>query len=74
MAKLTSARVSGIKTGYWSPAKKDDLVQRLGAIEHQGPRLLDRVCAERCIWHSVNPKKDHICDECPVTALRGLMG
>ena len=29
-------RYGGIKTGYWSPAKKDDLVQRLGPYEDIG--------------------------------------
>ena len=33
MDKLTSRRVNGIKQGYWSPAKKEELVQRLGAYE-----------------------------------------
>lgn len=36
MNRLTSRRVNGIKTGYWSPAKKEDLVQRLGAYEDTG--------------------------------------
>lgn len=33
MQRLTSKRVNGIKSGYWSPAKKDELVQRLGEYE-----------------------------------------
>lgn len=33
MDRLTHARSSGIKTGYWSPAKKDELVARLAAYE-----------------------------------------
>lgn len=36
MKRLTSIRCSGIKSGYWSPHKKDDLVQRLGAYEDTG--------------------------------------
>lgn len=36
MERLTAVRCSGIKTGYWSPAKKDELVQRLGAYEDTG--------------------------------------
>lgn len=31
--RLTSERCSGMKSGYWSPAKKDDLIQRLGEYE-----------------------------------------
>ena len=36
MERLTSQRCNGIKTGYWSAAKKEDLVQRLGAYEDSG--------------------------------------
>lgn len=36
MERLTSQRCSGIKSGYWSTAKKDDLVQRLGQYEDTG--------------------------------------
>ena len=34
--RLTSVRVSGIKTGYWSAHKKEELVQRLGEYEDLG--------------------------------------
>lgn len=33
MERLTALRCSGIKSGYWSTAKKDELVQRLGQYE-----------------------------------------
>lgn len=36
MERLTSQRCSGIKSGYWSTAKKDELVQRLGKYEDIG--------------------------------------
>lgn len=36
MEGLTAQRCNGIKTGYWSPAKKDDLVHRLGPYEDIG--------------------------------------
>ena len=36
MERLTAQRGSGIKSGYWSTAKKDDLVQRLGQYEDTG--------------------------------------
>lgn len=32
MNRLTNPRCSGIKEGYWSPAKKEELVQRLAHI------------------------------------------
>lgn len=36
MERLTSQRCSGIKSGYWSTAQKDELVQRLGKYEDIG--------------------------------------
>ena len=33
MNRLTHERSNGIKTGYWSPSKKEELVQRLAAYE-----------------------------------------
>ena len=36
MNRLTHPRCSGIKEGYWSPAKKEELVQRLAAYENTG--------------------------------------
>ena len=47
MESLTSQRCNGIKTGYWSLAKKEDLVQRLGAYEDSGLSLAEvRALAE----------------------------
>ena len=40
--RLTAERVNGIKTGYWSAAKKDDLIQRLGALESALEKLGSR--------------------------------
>lgn len=34
--RMTHRRASGIKTGYWSPNKKEELVQRLAAYEDTG--------------------------------------
>ncbi len=36
MERLTHPRSSGIKTGYWSSNKKDELVERLAAYEDTG--------------------------------------
>lgn len=36
MERLTAPRCNGIKTGYWSTAKKEELVQRLGQYEDIG--------------------------------------
>lgn len=36
MNRLTHSRSNGIKTGYWSPNKKGELVERLAAYEDTG--------------------------------------
>ena len=36
MERLTHQRNSGIKTGYWSPNKKEELIERLAAYENTG--------------------------------------
>ena len=36
MERLTEKRVNGIKSGYWSMVKKEDLVQHLGKYEDTG--------------------------------------
>lgn len=36
MERLTHERKNGIKSGYWSPDKKEELVQRLAAYEDTG--------------------------------------
>lgn len=47
MKRLTHPRNSGIKTGYWSPNKKDELVERLAAYEDTGltPEEIERLKA-----------------------------
>lgn len=36
MERLTHKRENGIKTGYWSPSKKQDLIDRLAEYEDTG--------------------------------------
>ena len=53
MERLTHKRVNGIKTGYWSPSKKQDLVDRLSEYEDTGLtpeqiRQIDDLYAEKC--------------------------
>lgn len=36
MSRLTHKRNNGIKEGYWSPNKKEELVQRLAEYEDTG--------------------------------------
>lgn len=36
MERLTHKRSNGIKAGYWSPNRKEELIQRLAAYENTG--------------------------------------
>lgn len=36
MERLTHKRSNGIKSGYWSPVKKEELIQHLAAYEDTG--------------------------------------
>ena len=53
MERLTHKRANGIKEGYWSPNKKQELVDTLAAYENTGLtpeqiREIDRLYTEKC--------------------------
>lgn len=77
MPNLTSRRSSGVKTGYWSPAKKDDLVQRLGPIEERAEGLIANTCDQCCIYQAVGggnqAAMDKRCSQCPLCKLHNLI-
>lgn len=49
MIRLTHERMNGIKSGYWSPHKKDELVARLAEYENTGldPEEIRAVISDR---------------------------
>ena len=53
MERLTHKRTNGIKSGYWSPNKKDELVQRLAEYENTG---MDPECMKKNEWIPVAEK------------------
>ena len=76
MEQLTHERRNGIRTGYWSPKTKEEIVQKLGVIEHQAEGLIGRACDDYCRM-SVNadPEEfEQICKECPINKLAELIG
>lgn len=70
---LTSRRVNGIKTGFWSTAKKDDLVQKLGPLEEQGPQLVLDACRTVCPHKGPLNSQDDYCQGCPLWRLSKLL-
>lgn len=76
MARLTARRCNGIKSGYWSHAKKDDLVQRLGIIEEQHDNLIALVCDHYCDRPDIAGNQDELdgmCAICPLSKLDDLI-
>lgn len=57
MNRLTHERSNGIKTGYWSPNKKDELVARLAEYENTG---LTPVEIAKLQQHKGNTNADRI--------------
>ena len=73
MERLTHERNNGIKTGYWSPNKKDELVSALAAYENTGltpeqiRELVERDAAKAPIKDTnsgVRYTDDYICPNC----------
>lgn len=78
MAKLTAVRMNGIRNGYWSTEKKEELTQRLGDLEHRGPRLLSDLCDHYCKYPErddlTHEERMEICNECPMNTLMRMAG
>lgn len=75
MPKLTK-RSLGITDGYASGYQKDDVVQKLGYIEHRGVQLVEEIC-DHCCRYPGEADPDElttICEACPVTRLMEMIG
>ena len=70
---LTSERCNGIKSGYWSAAKKEDLVQKLGRIEKNGPSFVTSGCVMLCAHKGPLNQHDPYCTDCPLKKLLLLL-
>ena len=73
--KLTSKRCNGIKSGYWSAAKKDDLTQKLGQIEDGSEKLISEICDGYCkfsAYLSYDALQD-ACETCPMNKLMEMI-
>lgn len=68
-------RVNGIRTGYWSPAKKDELIQKLGPLEQYGEGLLEEICDSVCrhIYGAREVGLLEMCEKCPVDKLGKML-
>lgn len=70
MSRLTHKRNNGIKEGYWSPNKKEELVQQLAEYEDTGldpeqvQQLKERDTAKKPI--EINRLKDFVGNVCVI--------
>ena len=72
MNRLTEERTKYAPLSrYKSNAKKEDLVEKLGRIEHEAPLLLERFCGRYC--KHTETEDDSYCAKCPVVILKGLI-
>jgi len=75
MGNLTSERVNGIKTGYWSPFTKEVICQKLGEIEHKASGQFSRMCDDFCRWpmELEEGELEEKCAACPCVLLDKLI-
>lgn len=67
MQRLTHERCNGIKSGYWSASKKDELIERLAAYENTGLKPEDIPSFH---WYSPDIKPHNI-SECVLVICSG---
>ena len=73
MERLTHERANGIKTGYWSAATKEVLVQKLAAYENTGYEPDEiRAAIEQAAKHS-ETKTTTIMAECIAGAMKDTL-
>lgn len=73
MERLTHERANGIKTGYWSAATKEVLVQKLAAYENTGYEPDEiRAAIEQAAKHS-ETKTATIMAECIAGAMKDTL-
>lgn len=74
MALLTK-RGNGITAGYISNYKREDIVQKLGRIEHAAPELLKKMCDGHCRFplEADEWELSSICESCPITRVLDMI-
>jgi len=74
MAKL-NRRSSGLTDGFVSGYKRDELIRKLGHIEHSAEDLIGQMCDHYC-RHREEANEiglEFICEACPMTRLMEMI-
>lgn len=73
MPKLTK-RSMGLGMGYASRYKREDLIAKLGAIEHRGEAIIQEFCGKCPRREGADPYElEDICAACSMRELAELM-
>lgn len=75
MAILTR-RSGGITNGFISGYKREELIQKLGRIEHAAPGLLEKMCDDHCRYPleaEDSGELEGICEACPVRRVMDMI-
>lgn len=62
---------------YGSVATNQELIEKLGIIEHQSESLIGQICDHYCYKPAVAENEEElqpICERCPVTKFAELIG
>lgn len=74
MPRLTK-RSSGLTNGFCSNYRRDDLIQKLGHIEHSAEDLIGQVCDHYCRHREEADEigLEFICESCPMARLMEMI-
>ncbi len=74
MERLTRSS-SGITDGYCSNYRRDDLIQKLGHIEHHAEHLIGQMCDRYCRYREDANELglEFVCESCPMTRLMEMI-
>lgn len=75
--KMTKVKCEGGRIFYASDYSKEEVVQKLGLVEHRSEELIGAVCDHICFFlREVEDQEvmTELCDMCPLSRLGELLG
>lgn len=74
MPRLTK-RSSGLTNGFCSNYRRDDLIQKLGHIEHSAEDLIGQMCDNYCLHREEANELglEFTCEGCHITQLMSMI-
>ena len=74
MARLTRSS-TGITDGFCSNYRREELIQKLGHIEHKAEDLIGQMCEHYCLHREMADEigLEYTCEGCPMTRLMEMI-